>query len=80
MYSPQDETQRYSRNGADPYHSAVPEGSGNGGLIALLVIVVFMGGVIAFSSVSSTTDEAPLSTPAAETPDSITGGGGTVAD
>lgn len=80
MYSPHDETRRYSRDGLDPYNSPSPEGTGNGGLIALLVVILFIGGVIAFSSSGSGPEETPEPAAGAETPQSVTGGGNGAVD
>ncbi|MEI4194279.1 hypothetical protein V8359_00500 [Roseovarius sp. E0-M6] len=76
MYPPNEELQRYPRHGTDPYNSPVTSTSGRGGLITMLVIVVFVGSLIAYSSLSGPPADAP---PAVDTeaPESITGSGAT---
>lgn len=76
MYPPNDELHRYHRTGTDPYNAPVTGRSTRSGLIAMLIILMLLGGLIAYSSLSSP----PAQTPAAvgtEAPDSVIGGGAT---
>lgn len=76
MYPPNEELHRHHRTGTDPYNAPVTGGSTRSGLIAMLIILMLLGGLIAYSSLSSP----PAETPAAvetEAPDSIMSGGAT---
>lgn len=75
MYTPapNDDLQSHVRNTADPYNANPSGNTGRGGLIALLMIVVVIGGIVVLSSISAPPAQAP--TPAqAPAPESITGG------
>ncbi|RXV66463.1 hypothetical protein C6W92_04710 [Roseovarius sp. A46] len=75
MYTPapNDDLQSHVRNTADPYNANPSGNTGRGGLIALLMIVVVIGGIVVLSSIAAPPAQAP--TPAqAPAPESITGG------
>lgn len=77
MYTPQDDMRRQAnrdlnRYGAPSYESSMPAG---GGLVALLIVVVLIGGLIALSMLSPSPD-AGTGNPApseATAPESISG-------
>lgn len=75
MHTPNEELHRYRRNGGDPYNSPAASGPASGGLVALLIIVMLLGGLIAYGSLST-----PSAVPPAvdtEAPEGITGSGTT---
>lgn len=76
MHPPNEDLHRYSRNGVDPYNSPAADTSARGGLVAMLIILAFVGGLIAYSSLSTLPAEVP---PAVDTEatESIIGSGAT---
>lgn len=68
-----EEFHRQSRNGMDPYTAPVGRSSGNGGLVALLVIVVLFGGLIVYGTIGTPPADGTSPAVGTEAPESIMG-------
>jgi len=76
MHPPHEDMHRYTRNAGDPYNSPGAGGSAQGGLAALLIILVILGGLVIYSSLTTPSTDAPPAVDA-EVRESITGAGAT---